>query len=726
MGLEGNGKMIDVPYSKVMDAYKAGYLIDKNDYERYGKDREFDLKKSGKPFNPDTDIPRTLPVFEAEPEKYTLPMVKQQAGKLIEGILNPLPDIGGIGGGLAAGGVGLESGPADVAFATAGATAGGALGEDARQVAERKLHPYAHRLTPQESARKIAVQGGMQGVNELTGRVTATKVIGPAARYFGDTAAASEKAGVDLLPSEAYGKTPSYVEKFLKGSVLTSGKMERFRALQNEQTKTAVNKLADSISNFKGTPEELGKLVQEGIDRHEAQFRTFQNQMYGDIGKAVNERTIKVPVTTTKKVATGVLDQFGKPTYTTSTTTTLQDRVVDDVMPSTVQLKKFAAEELKKLDQVEKILDPNLLGQSRSMLENILKAPNNMPYSAMRSARSDTLAKVRELDQALAGKQAGLAKKMAGLFDDSIMDAVKKSNIHGLEEQVRAADAFTANEHKMFEQQLVKKVVETKKPEAIATLIRNKNMGIQETRDLFSILPKDLHQPVQRQIIVDTMRQSTNNISKSFNERKFAETISNIGDERGKIIFGSNWNNIKEVTSVMERINGPVGIQGGSGAALQNAAMIKNIIVTSAETAAIPLGLIGAHHPIGAVISFGGEWVSLRGLASALTNPATTAKILKAAQVGARALPYAAIGAVNETGGVHKNINRVKEAAKNLQKPDQPVQSPTPKADELQDMFHQSGLAPAPSPSEGATGPQSRNKTHTHVWNPETQTIEAV
>ena len=36
-GLEGQGKIIDVPYSKVMDAYKAGYLIDKNDYEKIWK-----------------------------------------------------------------------------------------------------------------------------------------------------------------------------------------------------------------------------------------------------------------------------------------------------------------------------------------------------------------------------------------------------------------------------------------------------------------------------------------------------------------------------------------------------------------------------------------------------------------------------------------------------------------------------------------------------------------
>jgi len=363
--------------------------------------------------------------------------------------------------------------------------------------------------------------------------------------------------------------------------------------------------------------------------------------------------------------------------------TVLQDHVVDDVMPSTVDLKKFAAEELKKLDQVEKVLDPNLLGQSRSMLENLANAPNNMPYSAMRAARSDTLAKVRELDQAMAGKQAGLAKKMAGLFDDSIMDAVQKSKIPGLEAQVRAADAFTANEHKMFEQALVKKIVDTKKPEAIATLIRGKAIGNEETRDLFKILPKSLHQPVQRQILIDTMRQSTNNTSKAFNERKFAETISSIGDDRGQIIFGSNWKNIKELTSIMEKINGPVGMQGGSGAALQNFSILKNLML-----AATPFGLAEKGQYGAAFGSLVAEWASLNALASAMTNPATAEKMLKVAQQFVKYGPYGVTGAIQ--------LNRGQRKSKG-ENPKSVLEETKDKARELQDQMHKSGLAPAPS-----------------------------
>ncbi len=631
----------------------------------------------------------------AQPKPYTLPWLKEKANTAVQGTLDLLPTVGGVLGGMAGGGVGLETGPGAIATGAAGATAGGGLGEAVKQQAEETIFPNQPKMTAKDSAKHIALQAGLQGANELTGRAVG-KVLSPAINYFGKTAEESAKAGVHLLPSEAAGKAPSYAEKFLKGSVLTSGKMDRFRAMQNAETKASVDKVANQISNFSGTPEQLGEAVQKGIEQHTQAFRKIQNQMYDDIGKQVNERTIKVPVTTTKQVPTGVVDSRGNPTFKTVSNTVLQEHVVDDVMPSTVKLKQFAEQELKKLDQVEKVLDPNLLSQSRSMLQTILDAPKNLPYSAMRAARSDTLAKVRELDQALAGKQAGLAKKMAELFDTSIMDAVQKSKIPGLEADVRAADAFTANEHKMFEQQLVKKIVDTKKPEAIATLIRGKAIGNDETRDLFKVLPKALHQPVQRQIIVDTMRQSMNNISKAFNERKFAETIGAIGDERGQIIFGPNWKNIKELTGIMEKINGPVGMQGGAGAALQNFSILKNAMLT----AIAPLGFASHGEYGSAVGSLAAEWAALNTIASAMTHPEAAVKMLSAARQVVKYVPYAATGAIAVDRGAKKAKG---ETPKSLMQQAKDIQSKFTKPST-------SEATPAPQIIPPSPGPQSSNK----------------
>jgi hypothetical protein len=55
-------------------------------------------------------------------------------------------------------------------------------------------------------------------------------------------------------------------------------------------------------------------------------------------------------------------------------------------------------------------------------------------------------------------------------------------------------------------------------------------------------------------------------------------------------------------------------------------------------------------------------------------------------------------------------------ASQNQKKSD-PLDDVKKKANDLQDMFHQSGLAPAPSPSEGVTGPQSSLKpAWSHVF----------
>ena len=647
---------------------------------------------------PDSDFTSLPPgTLAAQPKAFTLPWVKEKANTLMQKGLDLLPTAGGIAGGVVGGGAGLETGPGAIATGAAGAAAGGGLGEVVREAGTEALFPNQPKLTAKESAKEIGKQAAIQGVSEATGRAGA-KVFSPALNYFGKTAEESAKAGVRLLPSEATGKAPSYVEKFMKGSVMTSGKMDRFREMQNAETKAAVDKVADGIAKSSGTPEQLGKLVQDGIDQHTKAFRAIQKQMYDDIGTRVNERTQMTLVA--KQVPSGLLGPNGKPLMKTVTTQVPQ--IVDDVMPSTVALKKFAAEELKKLDQLEKVLHPNVLGQSREMLQTLVDAPNNMTYSAMRAARSDTLAKVRELDQALAGKQAGLAKKMAELFDTAIMDGVKKSKIPGLEADVRTADAFTANEHRMFEQALVKKAVETKKPEALATLIRNPNMGNQETRDLFAVIPKQFHQPVQRQIILDTMRQSTNMNTKIFNERKFAETLGKIGDERGQIIFGPNWKNIKELTGIMERINGPVGMQGGAGAALQNFSILKNAMLL-----AIPGGEAASGHFGSAALSLGGEWASLTALASAMTHPQAAVTMLKVARAIASKLPYVATAAVNETGGTRKNLDRVKAEAKKLQE-----QKTTPPA------------PVSPPPTEAAPEPQSKAALpYTHIYNAMTGTI---
>lgn len=687
------GKPIPVPHSKVMGAYGAGYLIDPNEREVYAKYREHELKQAGKPFNPDIDVPLAFHSMQASPKTGTADWFKEMKNKARDKIVDLLPTAGGVAGGIIGGGAGLPTGPGDVVAATAGAAAGGGIGEAARQQIERHNHPYEHRLTPKETVKGIGEQAAVQGASELVGRGV-SKAVAPVAASFSKAAAESRATGINLLPSEASGKAPSYIERLAKGHVMTAGKMENFRSVQNTQTQAEVKNIADSISKFNGTSEELGDLVQKGVKAHTEQFHKLQNKLYDGIRAQANEREVTVPVT--KQVTIENPEGMGPPS--TKLVTTQEKKIIDDVMPSTKALKQFAKGELKKLDQVEQVLNPDLLAKSRGMLEHLANSPDNVTLEAMRQARSDALSTSRSLEQALAGKESGLAKKMASLFDESMIDAADKSGIPDLSKQIREANDFTANEHRMFEQALVKKIVETKRPEMIATLLRGKTVGIQETRDMFDILPAKMHPLVQRQLLLDTMNQSTDRLSKVFNERKFSQALGEIGDERGTIIFGSNWSNVKKLAGVLERINGPAGLSGGgSGAAFQNIGVIKNILAVAGGAA------FATGHPVAGTISeglsIGGEYIGFRTLANALTHPDITAKLLKALQVGARVGPYAGSAAVAVSGGPERSKRKVTDILKEAEKK-KPEATTTP-------------------------GPQSSARPYTHVFDPATGRIVA-
>ena len=198
-------------------------------------------------------------------------------------------------------------------------------------------------------------------------------------------------------------------------------------------------------------------------------------------------------------------------------------------------------------------------------------------------------------------------------------------------------------------------MVETKKPEAIATFLRGKDVGLEETRDLFSVLPANLRQPVQKQVIVDAMRESTNTLTGAFNERKFAGAIAKIGEERGKEIFGSNWKNVHDLAHLMGSINGPTGMGGGSGAALQNFSILKNLMI-----AATPLAFAEQGRYKEAVGTLAGEWATLNVLALAMTHPETAVKMLTAGMVFAKTLPYAVTGAVT-AGPKSKKIQELRD-----------------------------------------------------------------
>jgi hypothetical protein len=692
-----DGQVIGVPYSKVMEATKFNYKISPDDRLRYGKDKIYQMRGIGAKFNPNTDIPQDTFTPQEEATKPAGAITTEESeharqlkpGKVprwtdtVHGALNFLPTAGAIAGGMAAGGLGLETGPGAVVTGTAGATAGAGAAEALRQELQEKIFPLDPRLTPKETAKGIAIQAGMGGASEIAGRGMSNYVFRPAIQALSRTAEASEKAGFRMLPSEVAGTKPSVFETYPKASIFSSGSMANWRELQNQETEKAAKDLADQISkkslSATGSREEAGDFIRDGIEAHMDRFRQTQNAMYAAIDKRAAGLT-----------------------------------------PSRTDMVAFAKQELARLNAAEKAGGKTLMSPFRERLESIVKNPLKVaPFNAMKDLRSSLLSDIRDDNSLMSGTEKGFLKKMAGIVDQSIYDELKKSGIKGLPQLWRNANAITREEHEIFAQKLIDNLAAKKHPEDIALVLRGNSpgaiapLGIQETRDAMKIIPKSMVPQVQKQILLDTMYESTKKGTEHFNEKEFAKKILQIGDERGEVLFDTNWQKVKEFSELLNKISESGGLQAAS---LSNPEVLKQVGRLPIEMA---LSVAGFHGSLGAtvgavafpVVTEAALW---KTVAAALIHPQGAANLLKGLRILAKTVPYASTAGINEFGGLQKGLDRVKAEAQKLQ---QKTAAPTPTSTQP---------APAPVPDIPQTdedgnpvGPQSNAKpSWTHIYDP--------
>jgi hypothetical protein len=639
------GDVIDVSYSNVESLLKlgGGYDLTKDYRLKFVKDKAYDMKNKAK-------------------EKYLRPA------------LNLLPTVGGIAGGLAAGGAGIETGLGAFVTGTVGAAAGGGLGEDVRQVATEKLFPNDTRMTPAESAKGMGVQAANQGISELTGRVGSRFVFNPAIKALRGTAEASEKAGFRLLPSEVKGTKPSIFETYPKASIFSSGTMAHWRELQNQETEKAARDLADSVSKMSlgktASREEAGNIIRKGIEDHMAKFRRAQDAAYNRINK-----------------------------------------LAKNLSPSRTDMVAFAQKELNRLNASELAGGKVEMSPFRARLESIVnnKLPS-APYTAMKDLRSQLLSEARDDNALMSGTEKGFLKKMAGIVDTSIEDSMKKSGNKGLPQLWRTANNMTREEHEAFEKRLIENLAAKKNPEDIALVLRGNTpgaiapIGIQETREAMKVIPKSMIPRVQKQILLDTMYESSKKGTESFNEKNFAKKILQIGDERGEVLFQKNWPKIREFAELLNKITESGGL---SAATLSNPEVVKQVGRFTLEAVLSASGVYAAHGPAftAMAVPIAGEAILWKSVAAALVHPEGVAKLLNGMRLLAKYVPYGVTAGINEAGGMQKGIEQVKAAGDKLKE----KYAPTP--------------APAPAPAPPAA---PVNITITHEYNTDTEGIDPI
>lgn len=523
--------------------------------------------------------------------------------------LEALPLVGGIAGAIA--GEGWASVPL--------AGLGGAGGEAGRQLIRRAVGWNAPQTSTQ-AATDIAKEGASQAAAEATGQIGA-RALKPIGQALKTTAIRGTR--VPLLPSEAGvgGPTMKRLEAMASHFYPSAPIMQRFKEGQAARAVEVLGQEIGRISGFRGTAEEAGELTQKAIETSRDELKREVNSAYAAIDDLTKSETVRVPKTTSR--------QAGFMTYTKKV---FRPEQVGGVQPETAGVKQVAIKLLREIQQQEKFMDPKLLADSKSMLEQIVRSPKHVPYQTMAKSRSDLLALGRKLDEALPGKRAGIAKLLAGEIDESMISAAEKSGIPGLPEQVRAANAMNKEMHRKFEQKLITTILDSKNPEMVAGYVRK--AGLSDLRDMNALLKEPERRMLQSQVVREVMRDQTGALR---TPADFAKHFEDIGEERAKEIFGRNYEPLRNLARTLSKVGEEKGV--GQAATLHNWSYMMSF-----PTAA---GALVMGHPIGAAATLGTvgvETVFMRKLARVLTNPAKAARAVDLMQRGLRGAPYAVYG----------------------------------------------------------------------------------
>lgn len=534
--------------------------------------------------------------------------------------LKQLPLAGGILGGLAFSGTGPG--------AVLGAAGGGSAAEGLRQVITKMLGWEDAPQNLKESVVGMVKEGAIQAINEGTGRLASVPV-----KAFGKTMAETSLRGlrIPLLPSQAgvKGSLPSWGEKFLANAIPSGGIMREFTEKQTAKALEELGKEIEGISRFKGSSEQMGEFTQKAIETYRERYKKeVINPAYDEIKRLVKAEYARVPVM--RESTSSVVDEFGNPmTYARRA---LERQQVGGVAAETRTVKQIAIPLLRQLREQRALIDPKLLADSESILASIIKAPKQVPFEVMQHSRSDLLAISRKLEEVLPGKRAGIVRQLIGGLDSSLERAADNSGIPKLGEKVREANRLTFENHRRFEQQLVRKVLDSSKPEQISGFVRK--AGLQEIRDIQGMLTPPQQRMMAAQVAKDLIREGMD-ASGTMSPYQFAKKFDAIGAERGKQIFGAAYPGMKQLADTLLKL--------GSGKTGDiSAASLHNWSFMAAGPSAL-VAMASGHPDIAAATAgaLGAETMVLRGFARAITNPAKSAKVARLTVAAIRGAPYA-------------------------------------------------------------------------------------
>ena len=447
---------------------------------------------------------------EKAPENARFPSMGRTGYELSDAFMRSLPGVGSVVG--AFGGTAAGGGAASPFTAVGGAGLGAMAGDRAEQMLKQLIYKNLPDETWGEAGRSMFVQGGMGALSEGGAQVS-KRLLDTAIENAGASAQSIREArvgrGIRQLPGEVPG-AGGMVKK--AGEVLehwpgAAGPMEEFREGQQADVYREVERQLASISRENLTSEEAGKQVQKIMADARAKLdpqlgaRTEQlrTRQAGNVQSFLDARRMGLSPTgvTAEQAGQGV-----------------QKSIEDLQLESQRQIGE-------KFDRVRALLG---------------KPPG-------------THMTPEEFDRGVAelGKSKILGPTGAPISSSSAAQAAARGRLG------EARSFYQSEQQRFHDVTIFGQILKTQKPELIGGMYEK--AGLEQLRTLDRSLPTPVKRNIARNVFDNMINRAKDAQTGAINTKSLATSMKNLGEERGRIIFGNQYERILESSKVIDRIN---------------------------------------------------------------------------------------------------------------------------------------------------------------------------
>jgi hypothetical protein len=174
-------------------------------------------------------------------------------------------------------------------------------------------------------------------------------------------------------------------------------------------------------------------------------------------------------------------------------------------------------------------------------------------------------------------------------------------------------------------------------PEEIVTTVQRK-MTLAQLREFNQVMPEPARRQVQRNLLEKMLTESADPQSGTLDQRALAVALKRLGTQRGQLIYGQQWNALKEGSALLNKI-APMASNQTGGLGKMHA---MRLIIEAGAVAGSALAFSG--HVAAGAAAVAGPTAAMRMISLALAHPETSAMMLKvlrgAAVSSTRAIPY--------------------------------------------------------------------------------------